>query len=64
MNRLCKDCEHFKIIQEPIKGFDWGMAKCKKHDLVVDFINKGKFRWLSCIEQNNEREEIEDEERG
>lgn len=45
---LCKDCEHFKIRQQPIKGFDWGMAECTKYDLVVDFADKRKFKWLSC----------------
>lgn len=45
---LCKDCEHFKIMQQPIKGFDWGMAECTKYDLVVDFADRRKFKWLSC----------------
>lgn len=45
---LCKDCEHFKIMQQPIKGFDWGMAECTKYNLVVDFADRRKFKWLSC----------------
>ena len=45
---LCKDCEHFKIRQQPIKGFDWGMAECTKYNLVVDFADRRKFKWLSC----------------
>ena len=45
---LCRDCEHFKIRQQPIKGFDWGMAECTKYNLVVDFADKRKFKWLSC----------------
>ena len=47
--KLCKNCECFKIMQQPIRGFDWGMAKCTKYNLVVDFADKRKFKWLSCI---------------
>lgn len=56
---LCKDCEYFKIRQQPIKGFDWGMAECTKYDLVVDFADKRKFKWLSCEDRpkNGERSE-------
>lgn len=56
---LCKDCKHFKIMQQPIKGFDWGMAECTKYDLVVDFADRRKFKWLSCEDRpkNTEREE-------
>ena len=56
---LCKDCEHFKIIQQPLRVgrdiYDCGMAECKKHGLYVEFTNKGKFKWLSCVE--DERKE-------
>ena len=33
----CMDCENFKILYPPMGHYDSGMAKCNKHDLVVDF---------------------------
>ena len=45
---LCKDCENFRIRQQPIQGYDWGIAECTKYDLFVYFVDKRKFRWLSC----------------
>ena len=50
---LCKDCEYFKILQEPISHFDCGIAICEKHNLSVDFLSHGKFKWLSCIEDKH-----------
>ena len=46
----CKDCEHFHICYEPVKGVDTGMAECRKHDLVVDFLNHKKLERLECVE--------------
>ena len=51
----CKDCPHFKIMYNPIKHgteiWDMGKAKCEKHDLIVDFINKRKLNKLECVEE-------------
>ena len=51
----CRDCEHFKVLYEPIrtKGgyYDLGKAECKKHDMVVDFMNYGKLNKLECVEE-------------
>ena len=55
--KLCKDCEHFKIRQQPIKGFDWGLAECTKYNLVVDFADKRKFKWLSCEDRPKKGED-------
>lgn len=55
--KLCKDCEHFKILQEPIRGFDGGIARCEKHDMSVDFLNHAKFEWLTCIEDKESVDE-------
>lgn len=55
--KLCKDCEHFKILQEPIRGFDGGIAQCTKHNLSVEFLNHRKFDWLSCVEDKDGEEE-------
>lgn len=33
----CTDCQSFQIRQQPIEGFDLGLAECRKHNLVVDF---------------------------
>lgn len=47
----CIECEHFQIVCQPMGKYDAGMAKCKKHDLVVDFMSKQKLNKLVCIEQ-------------
>jgi len=58
MAKLCKDCEHFEILYEPLMSggqcWDWGKAHCKKYDAYVDFINHNKFKWVSCIEEVEE----------
>lgn len=46
--KLCKYCKYFEVISEPIKGVDFGVAKCNKYNLYVDFITHKKFTWLSC----------------
>lgn len=55
---LCKECERFEILCEPMKDVDFGHAVCKKHKLVTDFLSHKKFEWLSCIEE--ERKDGED----
>lgn len=50
MPRLCKNCEYFNILYEPMKDVDFGKAECKKHNLITDFLDHKKFGWLSCIE--------------
>lgn len=54
----CVECEYFGIEYWPIKAprgyWDLGLAKCKKHDLVVDFANKRKLNRLACVEENDE----------
>lgn len=51
----CVDCPHFKILYGPIgKGpdiWDFGRAKCEKHDLYVDFASKRKLNQLKCWEE-------------
>jgi len=51
---LCKDCQYFKILYEPIRTtgvlWDLGRAKCEKHNLITDFANHGKFKRLECVE--------------
>ena len=47
---LCKDCPHFRITAEPVKNVDFGHAVCDKHDLTTVFLDRRKFKWLSCIE--------------
>lgn len=48
---MCKDCPHFKIDYEPIRGFEFGRASCSKHNLVVDFMSRRKLKRLTCIEE-------------
>lgn len=51
----CFDCPHFRIMREPYRSggivWDLGQAECKKHDLVVDFLNHGKLKRLKCVEE-------------
>lgn len=58
---LCKDCFHFHIRQHPIKAgkeskagyWDLGLAECGKHNLVVDFLDRGKLNRLECVERGD-----------
>lgn len=54
----CKDCEHFKIMYEPLKDkgviWDFGRARCEKHNLITDFANHRKFERLECVEMRGE----------
>lgn len=54
----CDKCEHFEIIYEPLHDtgvlWDLGRAHCKKHDLIVDFANHGKFERLECPAERSE----------
>lgn len=54
---LCKDCQHFEIQMEPMKDVDFGLARCKKHNLVTEFLNHKKFDWLECAEEDEEWKE-------
>lgn len=51
----CYKCAQFKILYEPIKSggdiWDFGRAKCLKHDLIVDFPDHRKLKKLVCIEK-------------
>ena len=47
----CSECEYFKILHKPF-GYECGSAKCKKYDLVVDFISKQKLDKLTCVKEN------------
>ena len=48
----CDKCQHFEILYGPRRNngvvWDLGRAHCKKHDLIVDFANHGKFKRLEC----------------
>lgn len=56
--RTCDKCVYFKITAETqrIAGqiFDLGTAECKKHNLVADFLNHGKFKRLKICEDYKE----------
>ena len=50
----CKDCNYFKIIQEPLPDhYDAGIAVCKKYNLETPFYHKGKFKRLECIDEDD-----------
>ena len=55
MTGLCKDCEYFKIIQEPNKihsrWYDAGIAYCEKYDMYIPFFVHAKFDDLRCVEE-------------
>lgn len=51
----CKKCPYFHIVQQPIRTgggipWDFGLAMCTKHDLVVDFADNRKLNKLECVE--------------
>ena len=52
--KLCKDCPHFIIRMEYESEYSWGMAECKKHNLITDFRSHRKFENLTCVEQEGE----------
>ena len=52
--KLCKDCEFFHIRMEYKNEYNWGMAECKKYNLVTDFRTKKKFETLTCIEDEQD----------
>lgn len=52
----CCECPHFKIQYDPIGKistglWDFGRARCEKHDLIVDFASKRKLKELVCVEE-------------
>lgn len=52
----CCDCSFFKIQYDPIGKintglWDFGRARCEKHDLIVDFASKRKLKELVCVEE-------------
>ena len=49
--KKCRECEHFHIVQQPIKGWDFGMAKCDKYNMVVDFVSMRKVNTLECVSE-------------
>ena len=50
---MCKDCEYFRIVAEPIKTdggvLDMGMAYCEKYHMVCDFTDRRKLNKLECV---------------
>lgn len=60
----CKECEHFKIIEQPYRYAgaytDPGNVVCEKHDLICSFFTKKKLDELECVEKEIEPfEEVE-----
>ena len=52
----CYDCPHFRIEYKPIRAghggyWDFGRAKCMKHNLIVDFPDHRKLKKLKCVEE-------------
>ena len=64
--KMCYDCPDFKIQYEPLKSgrdvWDYGRAKCLKHDLIIDFASYRKLKKLECIEEVQQVVYCEDEE--
>mgnify|MGYP006873033878 CR=1 FL=1 len=61
--RRCADCPEFRIRYEPYKSggyiWDFGLAECRKHGLVVDFASERKLNGLTCVEESATREREE-----
>ena len=47
----CKECKHFKIIYPPLLDYDSGLAKCRKHDLYVEWLKKRELNKMVCVEE-------------
>ena len=45
----CIDCEHFNIQCEYESEYNWGLAECKKYNLVTDFRSHSKLKKLTCV---------------
>ena len=62
----CDKCVYFKILYEPLRDtgelWDMGRAKCDKHNLITDFTNHGKFKWLDTCEDYEPHREVRDKE--
>lgn len=55
MTKFCKDCEHFRIQQEPSPyQYDAGIAVCKKYKVEVPFFDRRKLKKLTCIWEEQE----------
>ena len=53
----CKDCPYFKLVMKPIKHVYSGLARCLKHDLVVDLVSMRQINRLKCVEEEQEKEQ-------
>ena len=53
----CVDCPDFRVRQQPLRTvgeiWDFGLAECQKHNLVVDFASRKKLNRLECVEGDN-----------
>lgn len=49
--KKCTECEHFRIICQPMQHYEAGQAVCKKHNLITDFFSKRKLNKMTCIEK-------------
>jgi len=45
----CIECEHFNIQCEYESEYNWGLAECKKYNLVTDFRSHSKLKKLTCV---------------
>ena len=52
----CKDCEHFKIVYQPMMPWDTGLAVCEKYNLKCDFSSQRKLNRLTCTGGDAERQ--------
>lgn len=53
----CKDCEHFKILCEPMMPWELGVAQRDNYGMVTEFIDYRKINRLTCIEVEQEVEQ-------
>ena len=49
MEKVCKGCEHLKILYEPMMPYELGRAKCTKYNRLTDFLRRNKFSKLKCV---------------
>lgn len=49
--KKCKDCPHFHLGYKPMMPYETGVARCDKHNLIVEYADMHKINRLTCWEE-------------
>lgn len=51
----CTECPHFRIMYRPLLSggecWDFGKAKCEKHELYLEFRRESQLKKLMCVDE-------------